>query len=201
MLIIAIIALFLQFNSLNCQALDANGISLAEKVLAIERLMLTPGTIDFQVAPCDFVLNGPPPGFPDPSGDQVCLILMLNFHLSVAIRSVEAASEADMIPYPCVFAALTLSLYFGMFPISRVLIYWVDCSPMGEDCFPRLHNRKCYRRHWVSNTARCRLVIFTNRASGLDASVGFESGRPENLGTVFPGVNFIDRVIIGVSTF
>jgi hypothetical protein len=80
MLLITIITLFLQFKSLNCQALDANGISLDEKVLAIERLMLTPGTIDFQVAPFDFVLNGPPPGFPDPAGDQVCLTLMLNCH-------------------------------------------------------------------------------------------------------------------------
>jgi hypothetical protein len=136
MLLITILTLLLQFQGLNGQALDANGISLAEKVLAIERLMLTPGTIDFQVAPCDFVLNGPPPGFPGPSGDQVCLILMLNFHFSVGGRSVEAASEADMIPYPCFLATLKLSLFFGTFPISRVLIYWVDCSPMGEDCFP-----------------------------------------------------------------
>jgi hypothetical protein len=70
MLLITSITLFLQFELFNCQALDTNSISLAEKVLAIERLMLTPGTIDFQVAPCEFVLNGPPPGFPEPSGDQ-----------------------------------------------------------------------------------------------------------------------------------
>jgi hypothetical protein len=76
MLFITILALFLQFQSLYAQAVipDPNGVSLAEKILAIERLMLIPGTIDFQVAPCEFVLNGPPPGFPDQSGDQVwCL--------------------------------------------------------------------------------------------------------------------------------
>lgn len=71
MLFYTIITLFLYFKISTCQ--DQNNITLAEKVLAIERLMLTPGTIDFQVAPCSFVLNGPPPGFPDQPGDQVCL--------------------------------------------------------------------------------------------------------------------------------
>lgn len=71
MLLLAIFSLALHFRSSHAQ-LDANGISLAEKVLAIEQLMLTPGTIDFQVAPCDFVLNGPPNSSPDISGDQVC---------------------------------------------------------------------------------------------------------------------------------
>jgi hypothetical protein len=46
----------------------------------------------------------------------------------------------------------------------------------------------------------CCFIIFTNEPSGLDASVGFESGRPENLGTIeFDGLNFIDRTIIGVT--
>jgi hypothetical protein len=70
MILLTIITLFLQFQTTTCQALDANGISLAEKVLAIERLMLTPGTIDFQVAPCSFVLNGPPLDSPANPGDQ-----------------------------------------------------------------------------------------------------------------------------------
>jgi len=70
MLILTLITFFLQFQSLNGQTLDANGISLAEKVLAIERLLLNPGTIIFPVAPCSLVLNGPPAGSPDDSGDQ-----------------------------------------------------------------------------------------------------------------------------------
>ena len=43
-----------------------------------------------------------------------------------------------------------------------------------------------------------------NTCSGLDASIGFESGRTENLGEVFglqgeiPTINFIDRTIQGV---
>jgi hypothetical protein len=42
--------------------------------------------------------------------------------------------------------------------------------------------------------------MFTYKPSGLDASVGFESGRPENSGTIaFDGLNFIDRTIIGAS--
>jgi len=70
MLLLTIITLFLQFQAFTCQSLDGNGISLDEKVLAIERLMLTPGTIDFQVAPCGFLLNGPPADSPDFPGDQ-----------------------------------------------------------------------------------------------------------------------------------
>ena len=72
MLLITTILFFLQFQSLNCQALDANGVSLAEKALAIERLMLTPGTIDFQVATCGYANLATPPGLPGETGDQVC---------------------------------------------------------------------------------------------------------------------------------
>jgi hypothetical protein len=68
MLLLFFISIFLQFQGLKCQ--DANGILLAEKVLAVERMMLTPGTIDFQVAPCDFLLNAPPESV---AGDQVYL--------------------------------------------------------------------------------------------------------------------------------
>lgn len=71
MFLLALLSLALQFRASYAQ-LDSNGMSLAEKVLAIEQLMLTPGTIDFQVGPCDFVLNGPPNSSPDISGDQVC---------------------------------------------------------------------------------------------------------------------------------
>ncbi len=70
MLLFTIITLFLHFQRSNCEIPDANGIYLAEKVLAIERLMLTGGTIDFQVSTCDFALNAPLPGFPGPTGDQ-----------------------------------------------------------------------------------------------------------------------------------
>ena len=67
-LLLFFITLILQFRGGTCQ--DLNGILLAEKVLAVERLMLSPGTIDFQVAPRDFLLNGPPESV---AGDQVSL--------------------------------------------------------------------------------------------------------------------------------
>jgi hypothetical protein len=43
------------------------------------------------------------------------------------------------------------------------------------------------------------MVILTMNPSGLDASIGFETDRTENLGKVFPGENFVNRTIIGVS--
>ena len=93
----------MQIQISNCQALDANGISLTEKVLAIERLMLTPGTIDFQVAPCDFLLNGPPPLI---AGDQVCYSHVNLLKLPVRDRSPKAVSEVGMIPSPFVLLVL-----------------------------------------------------------------------------------------------
>jgi hypothetical protein len=67
MLFLIFIALFFHFRSLVGQPLplDANGISLDEKVLVIERMLLTPGTILFPVDPCNEILSGPPRGGPD----------------------------------------------------------------------------------------------------------------------------------------
>lgn len=64
---LSVVAFGLHVRGLLSQALDANGISLDEKVLAIERLLLTPGTIDFPVTPCDFNLNSAPNSI---AGDQ-----------------------------------------------------------------------------------------------------------------------------------
>ncbi len=64
MFFLTLITLFLQFQALSGQTLDANGISLDDKLLAIERLLLTPGTIIFPVTPCELILNGPPPTGP-----------------------------------------------------------------------------------------------------------------------------------------
>ena len=64
---LTIIAFVLHVRSLLSQTLDANGISLGEKVLAIERLLLSPGSIDFPVTPCDFNLNSAPNSI---AGDQ-----------------------------------------------------------------------------------------------------------------------------------
>lgn len=52
MFFFALITLVLQFRGLVAQSLDANGVSLDEKVLAIERLLLTPGTVISPVTPC-----------------------------------------------------------------------------------------------------------------------------------------------------
>lgn len=74
MLFLTLLTLFLQFQGLASQALDANGISLDEKVLAIERLLLTPGTIIFPVFPCAEILNGPPVAPSDPTQGKVAAI-------------------------------------------------------------------------------------------------------------------------------
>jgi hypothetical protein len=69
MLFLTLLVLFLQFQGLACQ--DANGITLDEKVLAVERLLLSGGTIIFPVTPCYFILNGPPqPSSTTMMGDQ-----------------------------------------------------------------------------------------------------------------------------------
>jgi hypothetical protein len=62
MLFLIFISLFFHFRSLAGHALplDANGVSLDEKLLAIEQLLLTPGTIIFPMDPCNEILNGPP---------------------------------------------------------------------------------------------------------------------------------------------
>jgi hypothetical protein len=62
MLILTLLILFLYFQGSASQALplDVNGISLDDKVLAMERMLLTPGTIIFPVDPCNEILLGPP---------------------------------------------------------------------------------------------------------------------------------------------
>ncbi|KAG4443010.1 hypothetical protein IFR05_001541 [Cadophora sp. M221] len=60
MLGFTLITIILHVAGINAQALDSNGLSLADKVLGIERLLLTPGTIIFPVTPCNLTLNGPP---------------------------------------------------------------------------------------------------------------------------------------------
>jgi len=64
---LSVVAFGLHFRGLLSQTLDANGLSLDDKVLAIERLLLTPGTIDFPVTPCDLNLNSAPNNI---AGDQ-----------------------------------------------------------------------------------------------------------------------------------
>jgi hypothetical protein len=60
MLLLALISLFSQFQGLRAQTLDANGVSLAEKVEAIELRLLSPGSIDFGVSPCSNLLLDDP---------------------------------------------------------------------------------------------------------------------------------------------
>jgi len=62
MLLLTLLTLLLHFQGSAGQALplDANGISLDDKLLAMERMLLTPGTIIFPVTPCNEILNGPP---------------------------------------------------------------------------------------------------------------------------------------------
>lgn len=64
---LSVVAFGLHFHGLLSQDLDANGVSLDQKVLAIERLLLTPGTINFPVQPCELNLNSAPNSV---SGDQ-----------------------------------------------------------------------------------------------------------------------------------
>ena len=63
MLLLALVALFSQFQGLSGQTLDANGISLAEKIEAMELRLLSPGSIDFGVSPCsNLLLDNPAKG-------------------------------------------------------------------------------------------------------------------------------------------
>jgi hypothetical protein len=136
MLFIAIITFFLQFQGLDCQVLDVNGVSLDEKVLYIERLMLTPGSIDFQVGPCDFLLNGPPP---EESGDLVRLSL---FNLEFRARNFFRACKNIL---RGASRHLKNSHLLKILLKSRLLIYWIDCGGMDKNCFPRFRNCRCSR--------------------------------------------------------
>ncbi|TVY92382.1 WSC domain-containing protein [Lachnellula willkommii] len=131
MLFFTLITLLLQFRGLKCQALDANGVSLDEKILAIERLLLTPGTIMFPVTPCSFTLDGPQQTIPAQNGSD------------------QTAAQ------------------------------WV---------------RTVFHDFITADAAA--------GTGGLDASIGFEADRPENLGLVFNAgtpdeTSFINATIIG----
>jgi hypothetical protein len=60
MLFPVLAALFSQFQGLNGQTVDANGVSLADKVEAMELHLLSPGSIDFGVSPCSNILLDDP---------------------------------------------------------------------------------------------------------------------------------------------
>ncbi|TVY15916.1 WSC domain-containing protein [Lachnellula arida] len=135
MLFFTLITLLLQFRGLNCQALDANGVSLDEKILAIERLLLTPGTIMFPVTPCSFTLDGPQQTIPAQNGSD------------------QTAAQ------------------------------------------------------WVRTVFHDFITADASAGTGgLDASIGFEADRPENLGLVFNAgtpdeTSFINATIIGFNLF
>jgi hypothetical protein len=59
MLWIALVSLLALFQAVKAQV-DVNGVSLADKVLWMERQLLTPGKMDFPVTPCSFLLNDNP---------------------------------------------------------------------------------------------------------------------------------------------
>ncbi|KAF2735068.1 heme peroxidase [Polyplosphaeria fusca] len=123
---LSVVAFGLHFRGLLSQTLDANGVSLDDKVLAIERVLLTPGTIDFPVTPCDFNLNSAPNNI---SGDQTAA-------------------------------------------------------------------------QWVRTVFHDFITADTKAGTGgLDASIGFEADRDENLGITFKGTSFINETIIGFNLF
>ncbi|CZT51102.1 uncharacterized protein RSE6_12189 [Rhynchosporium secalis] len=131
MFVKAILIILLQVTGFFAQDLDSNGLSLADKVLAIERLLLTPGTIIFPVTPCNLTLNGPPP----------------------EISGAQTAAQ------------------------------WV---------------RTVFHDFITANISA--------GTGGLDASVGFEADRDENLGLVFstmarPRQSFINETIMGFNLF
>lgn len=135
---------------LSAQALDANGVSLDEKVLAIERLMLTPGTVDFQTSPCNSLLNGPSNSSSELfAGEQTSAHWIRTAFHDFITANVAAGTG-------CVFFFLT---------------------------------------SWASDLIKIQ--------SGLDASIGFESGRKENEGGIpfYNNTSFIDRTIIGFNLF
>jgi hypothetical protein len=65
MLLPVLITLFSQFQGLNSQAVDANGITLYEKIEELERQLLNPFTLVSLVSPCSVNF-----GFPQEQGEQ-----------------------------------------------------------------------------------------------------------------------------------
>ncbi|KAL2064556.1 hypothetical protein VTL71DRAFT_3693 [Oculimacula yallundae] len=128
-----ILIIILQITGLAAQDLDANGLSLADKVLGVERLLLTPGTIIFPVTPCNLTLNGPP----------------------IEMSGAQTAAQ------------------------------WV---------------RTVFHDFITAN------ISAGTGLSGLDASIGFEADRDENLGIVFstmkaPRQSFINETIMAFNLF
>ncbi|RFU35541.1 hypothetical protein B7463_g815, partial [Scytalidium lignicola] len=60
MLVLTLFALFSLFHGLNSEPVDANGITLSEKIEALERQILNPTTLVFVVTPCSINSNDNP---------------------------------------------------------------------------------------------------------------------------------------------
>jgi hypothetical protein len=53
MLLLLFITLFAQFQGIFCQTVDANGVSINDKILQMERMLLTPQQLLSVVTPCN----------------------------------------------------------------------------------------------------------------------------------------------------
>lgn len=60
MLLPVLITLLLQFSAVKCQAVDAYGISLYDKLEVMERMMLAQAGVDVSVNPCSNFRTGAP---------------------------------------------------------------------------------------------------------------------------------------------
>lgn len=74
MLLLLLIAFFSQFHGLFCQALDSNGVSLADKVLQMERMILTPQELLFDVTPCSLLAFANPASGEQTSAEWVRIL-------------------------------------------------------------------------------------------------------------------------------
>ena len=74
MLLFLLITLFSLFQCLLSQAVDSNGVSLADRVLAMEIQLLTPETLLSIVTPCSFLQGADPASGEQTSAEWVRII-------------------------------------------------------------------------------------------------------------------------------
>jgi hypothetical protein len=96
MLLPIFITLLLQFSVVTCQAIDQYGISLYDKLEAMERLMLAQAGVDVSVNPCSFFRTGNLNSGEQTSAEWVRIV----FHDSITANLVAGTGSA----YPLLFS-------------------------------------------------------------------------------------------------
>lgn len=94
MLFLALLTLLTQVMPTHTQALDANGVSLQDRLESIERMILTPGELESIVNPCSLLFDGNPSSGEQTSAEWVRIV----FHDFVT-ADVEAGTGSVFLSY------------------------------------------------------------------------------------------------------